>query len=289
MLKKLKEGHWPIFLLSSISSFTNLFLPIILVRLLSTEDIGFYKIFFIHMSAIPFIFLLGGPIHSVYYWVGKPETERMKYVQSSWWLTALLSLLVMLIGFPLAGLISKWLDFPLKYTLLFIFSGALPLVSSHFGESTIALGNRIKGSLFQTFFEVAKAISFIFIAWKTRDIGYVFISYATIYSIKFLASTLIGLKDGTMSLNFDKKRLVEVWSYCLPISVSGLLGFFVDKIDLLLLSSYLSAENFAFYSMGCLVIPPLIILDMSVQKVLIPKLSDQFHKSEFKVAGEHFR
>ena len=56
MINKLKEGHWPIFILSSFSSIANLFLPIILTRLLTPEDIGIYKVFFLYLMLLPFLF-----------------------------------------------------------------------------------------------------------------------------------------------------------------------------------------------------------------------------------------
>lgn len=289
MLKKLKEGHWPIFILSSFSSFMNLFLPIILVRLLAPSEIGIYKIFFIHMMAIPFLFLIGGPIHSVYYWVGKKAEEREGYLHASWVLTALLSLLVLIIGLPFVKFVSSWLDFPLKYSLLMIYSGFLMSLGSHYGESKIALGNRIMGTVFNTGFDVLKVLSFIFIAWKTRSVENIFIAYALVYTFKLTAATILGYRDRTFSLTFDAQKIKEVFWYCFPISFSALLGFFVDKVDLLLLSSQLNSEGFAFYSMGCLVIPPLILLDMSVQKVLIPRLSTLYNEKSFAVASEHFR
>ncbi|MCY7391894.1 MAG: hypothetical protein LH647_10530, partial [Leptolyngbyaceae cyanobacterium CAN_BIN12] len=59
-----------------VSSVGNLFLPIILVRLLSLEDIGVYKVFFLHLSAIPYLAMAGGPLHSVFYWAGRGIEER---------------------------------------------------------------------------------------------------------------------------------------------------------------------------------------------------------------------
>ncbi|MFT6070404.1 MAG: O-antigen/teichoic acid export membrane protein [Bacteriovoracaceae bacterium] len=239
--------------------------------------------------AIPFLFLIGGPVHSVYYWVGKKEEERQGYLHATWVLTALLSLLVLIIGLPLINIVSNWLDFPLKYSFLMIFSGFIMLLGSHYGETKTALGDRITGTIFNTGFEVLKVISFIFIAWKTKDVGNIFIAYTLVFSIKLIIATILGHKDKTFSFTFDKEKIKEVFWYCFPISISALLGFFVDKVDLLILSSLLDTEGFAYYSMGCLIVPPLIILDMSVQKVLIPKLSTLYNEKKYSVASEHFR
>ncbi|MFT6631990.1 MAG: O-antigen/teichoic acid export membrane protein [Bacteriovoracaceae bacterium] len=289
MLNKLKEGHWPIFLLSSISSMANLFLPIILVRILAPSDIGLYKIFFLHLGAIPFILMSGGPINSVYYWVGKSKPDRDKLIQSAWLLSVLLSSLVFIIGLPTLYFISKHLNFPVEYTLLMIICGFLWCPGSYFSETNIAKGKTAYGALFSAGFEILKVCSFIILAVLFKDIGYLFYAFASILVIKFLITIIVGLKQNTVKFEVNPKHLKTVWKYCLPISASGALGFFVDKIDQLLLASFLNSADFAFYSMGCLIVPPLIMIDMSVQKVLIPKLAANYEKNNFSVAAEYFK
>ena len=56
MLSKLKQGHWPLFLMSTFSSVASLFMPIILVRILTPENMGLYKIYFLYLSILPFLF-----------------------------------------------------------------------------------------------------------------------------------------------------------------------------------------------------------------------------------------
>lgn len=289
MLKNLKSGHWPVFLFSSVSSIGNLFLPIILVRLLLPEDIGVYKIFFLHLSAIPFLVMAGGPIHSVFYWVGKGDEERKKYINATWILTLILSSLVLVIGLPLKEQIASHLDLPHKYIVILLLTGFLTCPSGHFTETSIAMGKSALGSIFDTLFELVKASGFIFIAWKYRTIDTLFLYFSIILLFKFLISTFLNHKYNAVGTTTDKDHLKKVFTYCLPMSLSSCLGFFVDKIDLFILSTHLDSTSFAFYSMGCLVIPPLYLLEMSVQKVLIPSLSKNYLEKNFKEASASFR
>ena len=289
MLQKLKSGHWPIFLLSSVSSVGNLFLPIILVRLLTPEDIGIYKIFFLHLSAIPFLVLAGGPIHSVFFWVGREQEERERSLNATLVLTLLLSALVLLLGFPFREEISSHFDVPLKYVSILLISGFLSAPAGHFTESTIAMGKSALGSLIDTLYELCKAGGIIFVAWKFRSLDALFYYFGTILLLKFILTNILNRQINKISLKTDREHLEKVFFYCLPISLSGCLGFFVDKIDLLLLSSHLDNTSFAFYSMGCLVVPPLYLLEMSVQKVLIPKLSKSYVTHDWNLASESFR
>jgi O-antigen/teichoic acid export membrane protein len=156
MLSKLKEGHWPLFLMSTISSLASLFMPIILVRILTPEDMGMYKIYFLYLSILPFLFLTGGPSNSVYYWVGKPKGDRERYIQSCWTLTTLLSLLILVIGLPLSGFIAEYTSITKEYVIYMLIAAAVWVPSSHFGETSVAYGKNIIGSVFGTSFALVR-------------------------------------------------------------------------------------------------------------------------------------
>ena len=289
MLKKLSKGHWPIFLLSSLSSIGNLFLPLFLVRLLSTQDIGIYKIFFLHLSAIPFIVMAGGPVHSVYYWAGKEGQEKQDYLNATWTLTLLLSSLVLIIGLPLRHYLSDVLGLPVEYITIMLVTGFLICPSSHYSEVTIASGKTLRGSLFGTSSEILKAIGFILIASQTGDLYWVIVFYCALLIVKISIGGYLNKRLNQVRLNTDWGHIKKVLIYCLPISFTGCLGFFVDKIDLLILSGKLETTSFAFYSMGCLVIPPLYLLEMSVQKTLIPNISRSYLQKDWAEGAKQFR
>lgn len=289
MLNKLSKEHWPIFILSSFSSLGNLFLAIILVRLLSPEDVGAYKIFFLHLSAIPFLFMAGGPIHSVLYWIGRDEHERKKYLNATWILTLSLSFLIFIVGFPIRNFLSEHLNIPVQYVVLMLITGSLWCPSGHYTEMTIASGGTAKGSVFDIVFEFIKTSGFILIAYHYRSLVGVFSFFGITLMLKLFISGFLNYKKNAISFDTDLAHIKKVFYYCLPISISGCLGFFVDKVDLLILSSQLETSAFAFYSMGCLIIPPLFLLEMSVQKILIPKLSQSYLQKDWRLSAKHFR
>ena len=288
MLRKLKSGPWPMFMLSSFSSVANLYLPIFLARTLSPEQMGVYKIFFLYLGAIPFLFLAGGPLNSVYYWAGKPQQERDLYLQQCFLLALLLSLGIMLIGLPLTTEIANFTN--LKDTSIYylLFGAFVAVPSSFYSETKVALGHTVKGPLFDTIFESLKVLCFVLLAIYTKDIQNLFIGFCAIFAVKFLISTTLKFKGGHVTLLPNKVRLKEIWLYCLPISLSGLVTFATDKIDQFVLSAYLAADQFAFYSMGCLVVPPLYLIEMSVSRVLIPKLAST-DQGESRSKREYFK
>lgn len=279
-LDKLKIGHWPVFFISLLSAIMNLFLPIILVRLIGPEDIGLYKLFFLYAQSIIFISLAGGPLYSVYYFVGK-KINSNAYLEQAWILNFAVSLLCALIGFIFLTPISQLISMSEKYTILILLSAITSAPAGFYGEYLIAKGKKISGSLFNSGFEVLKAIVIIGTVYLYRDIHAAFWGFTLLFALKLFLAIYFSIKEKIMTFTFDSEKFKEVTLYCAPISIAGAMSFIVEKIDMIILSSRLDPIHFAFYSMGCLIIPPLLLLEMSVQKVLIPHLSKAFHDQNY--------
>lgn len=288
LINKLRAGHWPVFLISMVSAVTNLFLPVVLVRILDPNDIGVYKIFFLYAQSITFLSLTGGPLYSVYYWIGKKEKAAL-YVEHAWVLSFGLSFISAAIGLLFSFQLSNIISITETQTILLLLSAITAAPASFYGEYLIAKGKRINGSLFNSGFEILKGIIIITLVYFTRHINAAFWGFTVLFLIKLFLAMYLGKREGILSFKVDREKLREVWKYCAPLSIAGALGFFLEKIDMILLSSQLSTEQFAFYSMGCLLVPPLYILEMSVQKVLIPALSRSYHADDKLSMIQHYR
>ncbi|MEA9355703.1 oligosaccharide flippase family protein [Bacteriovorax sp. PP10] len=288
LLNKLRAGHWPVFLISMVSAITNLFLPVVLVRILDPEDIGIYKIFFLYAQSITFLSLTGGPLYSVYYWIGKKDNAQ-KYVEHAWILSFSLSFICAAVGLLFSFQLSRIISITETQTILLLLSAITAAPASFYGEYLIAKGKRINGSLFNSGFEILKGVVIVTLVYYTRHINAAFWGFTGLFLIKLCLAMHLGKKEGILDFKLDTQRLKEVWKYCAPLSIAGALGFFLEKVDMILLSSQLSPEHFAFYSMGCLLVPPLYILEMSVQKVLVPALSRSYHDDDKLGMIQHYR
>lgn len=286
-ISSLKKGHWPIFFISLLSAVANLLLPMGLVRLLSPEEIGLYKVFFLYAQSIIFISLAGGPLYSVYYWVGKKEYTN-EYLSQAWLLNSILSISCALIGLIFLPQISSYTSIPEKYVVLLIISAITSAPGGFFGEYLTAKGDRIKGSIFNSGFEIVKAFLIIGLVYINRDIHYAFWGYTILFILKVVLAQLFLIKENIVSFKLNNTFMSEVLKYCMPISISGAMSFVVEKIDMIILSSRLDPIHFAYYSMGSLIIPPLLLLEMSVQKVLVPNLSRAFHHQNEGEMIKHF-
>lgn len=288
LLGRLKEGHWPVFLMSMLSALVNLFLPTILVRLLPVDQIGVYKIFFLYVQSMTFLSLAGAPLYSVYYWVGKKENSK-EYVDQAFKLTIILGLLATIVGLIFVGPLSHAIALNSFQTVLLLLSAITAAPAAMVGEYLVAKGQRIKGSIFNSGFELIKGAVIVAAVVIKSNIDGAFWAYTILFFIKFAWAIIWGNRLGIFDFHIDKKILKEVWRYARPMSFAGVLSFFLEKVDMLILSSRLSTTEFAYYSMGCLMIPPLLLLEMSVQKVLIPELSRSFHKNDFHSMAISYR
>jgi len=288
MFKKLAEGHWGLFLLSMVSAVANLFLPIVLVRLLTPEQMGVYKIFFLYAMALPFYVLAGAPLHSVYYWVGKRQ-DNLRFIQQCFVLSSLLSLLILPLGLFLKYIVH--FAIPLEGHLFFVLllSAVANCPANFFAETHIAFGKRIHGQLFHLFFVFLKILLFLAFAYFSKKVEMILYAYLGLMYLQIIANLLLAKKHHYISFQFDIPALKKIIAYSLPIGLASLLSFFLDKVDQLLLASVLDKTAFAYYSMGCLIVPPLIMLDVSVQQVLLPKLSEMFASDKSEKALIEFK
>lgn len=287
-LHKLKAGHWPVFFISMISAITNLFLPVALVRILDPIDIGIYKIFFLYAQSITFLSLTGGPLYSVYYWIGKKE-DSLRYVEHAWILSFALSVASAIVGLAFSVPLSNVIAISETQTILLLLSAITAAPASFYGEYLIAKGRRINGSLFNSGFEILKGIIIVTLVYFTKHINAAFWGFTILFLVKLFLAIYLGKREGILTFEIDRQKLKDVWKYCAPISIAGVLGFFLEKVDMILLSSQLSPVSFAYYSMGCLSVPPLYILEMSVQKVLVPAVSSAYHAMDKLSMVQHYR
>lgn len=289
MLKKISKRHWPLFLLGNMSSLANLFLPIVLARFLSPQEMGLYKTFFLYLMLLPFLSLAGGPLHSVYFWAGLEAGRRDKYIKQSWFVTLFLSSFILAFG-------SIYLIFfdpqlPLSSSQLWCLTLCAFLVcpSGHYGEVCVARGEIFKGVFLSLSFEIVKVGGFIYLAWKGMNISWLFSYFLIMMISSSVFMTTLAAKDQALTFKWDKKIFEEILRYSLPVALSSGLFFLFDRIDLIILSSQLSSEAFAYYSLGCLLIPPLFLLEGSVQRILIPNMTKSYQMGDLDNVKHAYR
>ena len=282
-----KNSHWPISILSTASSAVNMGLPLVLVRLLTPEEIGVFRIFFLYLAIVPAFSLMAGINNGLSYWSGqKPGAQAIR-------MSSLLNLLsaagLAAVALLLRGPLQSFLGWPMPYVLAFCAALLTTTTSSFYEEAAIATGQVWRGALYGAAMDLARTLCVLAAAVLTRRLEAIFLAYAGAHALKTLVGFTLGARQGLVRLRWDRALAGPVWRYAWPVSASAIFWMVINYSDQVILAKWLSPADFAFYSVGCLTVPPLLILEASVNRVLIPELARAFAEGRDREAAALYR
>ena len=268
-------SHWPISLSNGAATLFNLFLPLALVRIMPPDQVGRYKVFFLYVMLGPSLFAAAGLTNGLYHWAGSYPRSRAAIRQSWTWFSGI-ALALSLAGFLLSSALAPVLRMPLLDLRLFFLYCPFGLAAAFMEDLLIARGDIWKGSLYGAGFQVLRAGAVLAAAWYGRQVAALFWAFVACTVLRAVTGWLLLARSGDLRLLFSREQSGPVLKYAFPVSVAALAGLALSNADQLILSFRLNPAEFAFYAMGCLTIPPLQILEISVNRVLIPRLSLAF-------------
>lgn len=271
------RSHWPISILSTLASVVNTLLPLILVRIISAEEVGIFKVFFLYLAIMPAFSLTTGLFSGLAYWAGQEQKTIPVYRTS---VTMVLLASTVMGGLLLLGgnWIAQRLGWPTFHVQIFALALGASITATFLEEATVATGRIWAGALFYSGFEVLRTLTIIGAVVAHPSVEAVLVSHTAVVSIKAVCALLYGARLGFGRPGLDFSLLHPVWAYALPVSVASMMGVFVNTADQFILSLHIPPAAFAFYAIGCLSIQPLFILEQSVTRVLIPQLSAAFSR-----------
>ena len=287
-----KRSHWPISILSTVSSLINMAIPLILVRILTKDEVGQYKIFFLYLMMIPALSFSLGIVSGLAYWSGK-ESVKKSAIHFSGLLLLVFAALAAIALFFASPLVTEFVKWDPQYSLILSLATFAAIASLFFEEAAIATGKIWTGAIFHSSTEIIRSLALVTTAILTRELMYVFLVHVAISNLKVVAGYVIAYRLDLISLNIKKWKndhiFKKVISYSLPVSVACIFSVFVSHSDQFILSTFLSASDFAIYTIGCFYIPPLFIIQQSVTRVLIPTLSHSFDQNNSDLAAKLYK
>lgn len=265
-----------------------MFVPLVMVRLLTPDEVGHFKIFFLYLMIVPALSLTTGLISGLGFWAGQGSRGRQA-IQLSNGMIFMAAILMTVLALALSPVISSKLGWPVDYAIYFAFS-VLGMVSAAFYEESLIVTGKIwSGAAWVSGSEVIRSSLIIFTAWWTRSLPAVLLVSTVLALLKTAANMVFGSKSGLVSFKFEKGIFKDIWQYSFPVSLAWTFGIFSTSADQFILSTVLSPGDFAIYAIGCLSIPPLMILEQSVTRVMIPRMSEAFAQKQNDQAALHYR
>lgn len=282
------RSHWPLSLLAGLAALINMFLPLALVRILTPEEIGAFKVFFLYITVVPHLCFTIGVMNGLSYWAGRGEEGR-KAVQASALVMLVMAVFMAFVtaaGSAQFAMVTGWSE---MVCMLFALASFGALAGGVFEEAAIATGSVLRGALFHSAWEIVRTAVIITSVLYWRSLNSVLYAHVAITLLKAFSAYAAAFSMDLFRFSFDVQALKNIWRYACPVSAAGVLGIFVHYADQLLLSQSISAADFAFYSIGCLAIPPLFILEQSVTRMLIPQMSEAFSQNRSRDAAGLYR
>ncbi len=279
-----KKSHWPLSILSGMVSLLNLLLPLILVRILTPDEVGRYKVFFLYLVLVPWLFLTAGVTNGLGHFAGQDEQLRRKTFRSSWTLLLIFATVIGVAGALGHELLARFLGWGSDEAAIFVVGAVLTVLGTFYEETLIASGQIWKGAAFSSGFEFLRTTAILVAALHFRSILAVFWAHVFGLSLKVVFGYLMSFKEGVLKPLFDRAVWKSVLRYATPVSFAAALQILTNYADQIFLSRALPSGEFAVYTLGCLAIPPLAILEQAVNRVNIPRLSRLFATGQNEAA-----
>ena len=282
------RSHWPISVLSTTASVFNTLLPLFLARILIPDEMGTFKIFFFYLALLPAFSLTNGLISGLAFWSGQSQ-EKKTEVQLSTFLILAHGLLFTVIALCARSPLESHFGWSPLVATLFAISVLGSVAGSFFEEAAISSGKIWTGAFFYSGFEIIRTAAIVVSVYVWRSAEAVFISHTVMSTLKVLGAVILGYKFELLRFFPAKEDLKKVWAYAAPVSVAAIMAVFVGQPDQLILTNSLVPSDFAIYSIGCLSLGPLAVLEHSITRVLIPQMAGLFSQNKVKEAASVYK
>lgn len=279
------RSHWPISIFSILVATLSMLVPLILVRVLTPEEVGRFKIFFLYLFLSPVLTPTVGLQSGLSFWGGREE-EWQKAFHATFLFMLISAVVAPLIVLGGHSWIEEWTGLHSLEVSLFALALFGTLASVFFEDAAIARGRIWSAVIYHTVVELIRVLGMIAAALFIQKLSAVLMVHAVMVCVRAVCGYFLGLQFKYAGFKVDREIAVKVLRYAFLISLAWAFGVLVTHVDQLLLSSYITPAEFAIYTLGCLAIPPLLILERSVTRVLIPEMAEAFSKNNNERAAE---
>lgn len=257
----------------------------IIVRIVTPEEFGLFQKFNLLLTTIvPFISLT--LVSSQYYFYPiAPEEKRGQVVNQTFSLLALSGVLFFL-GFIFSKeLILEFMQLPeLAVYPIFAFL-CVPLYSiASIADNLFVLDKKkmvmlLYVPLEKAFFLTAVLV-FYFLTKKLESVFYA-ISVYSIVKVAYIAF-YIYRNHGFSPFRLEYSAIIEQLKYCIPFYLANVLYTISIKFDKIVISPYITNEEFAYYSISFLSIPLLSNAFASINNVTLPEITKKLQVADLE-------
>lgn len=272
------NNKWTLYFSSVFSTLVNIIVPLYLVRVLTTEEVGIYRIFTFYLQYFPQLIFVSGFISGFPIWANKKDNGKV-YLNQSFSIILALSILGLILYIAGSFIFSSISQISVPY---FLFAMSFIFYTLSFAiEEFLVASNRLELASFNILIsEMIKTITVFSSIYFFKTVEALLLGFFIAFVIKVILG-IIQIKK-VMPLQFLWHSFIktEVKKYAVPVSFASFLSFFVERSDQFILSIMILPKDFALYSLGCLMLPPIFILEQTLTRVTLPKLVQNEHNRD---------
>ncbi len=288
---KISTGITYQYLSTIITLFEGFLFYVFIVHYFSTETVGAISLLSAILSLFTMIFSLGlgtGIQHFISYYLGKNDASRVKEIIIKMSIIGVfLGLISFLFLWFTAPFFSNILFHTYKYTTFLEILG-IALISNVINQITfsmlLGLQNFKSNAIRSIIASTISYTSFIPLLWFYHNPITIIVSWGIGYYIGTIL-TFIFLIHKINDIKVRKVgdvKLDLIFSYSIPIFISGLIGYGATTIDRFTVSYFLNLSEMGIYNFSLLIVSALTILVSPFSTILLPKLSELFGKEDYE-------
>ena len=256
----------------------NIAVPVVLVRLLSQQNYGFYQQFWL-MSLTVTPMLAFGIHNSLFYFYPTSRGQEDKTALLSRTFFSLLGMAV--IGLCVAVILKSHIIGLLKCVELDQFYWALILhiffsvVSACLQNLFLIEGKATRSMWFEIYNQLSRAVMLIFAVLVFHTVSaavWALVIQALINSAYLFAYLLYHYRIDIRTIRFSD--LMAQIKYVLPMGLGAIVGTIGDQADKLILTALFTTRDYALYSVGNFRIPIIATLYETVGDVILTRISE---------------
>ena len=252
----------------------QMLLPILLVRILSPDDFGVYRLAWLLVMTVALTVPMGS-IESLFFFLPPAATsDRLAYVrQTELYLvlasTGAMLLVVALRGHLPAGVaraaeLGPWIIALTTFWVWGTLLDQLPTIEERIRWQTLS----------SIALSVVRAALSLAVAWYWRDVKALVIALAAVSALKvILLQFYIWKFHRGSAARIERSRIRQQARYAIPTGVNGLLFGLRRQVEQWIVAALFTPVQFAAFSIAAVLAPLLFIARRSVSYVLLPSMS----------------
>jgi len=251
----------------------------VMTRLISVEVYGTYRQLVTLSTIILAIAPIGIPTSVSYYYKNVDFARKSKLFTNTSVICFICGIMSSLLLFIFRYQISASLNINGIDNFIYVFSFYIfIIVSSSFIENLFVSAEFAGNfSIFNILYYILYLAVLIVVIYRDNSLPVIIFAMAAMEALRFIfLLTWIALK---LKLRFvpDFSFLKEQLTYCIPLSLVGILQVLSTQLDKLLVSGYFTSSEFAIYSTGTMEIPVVNLITISLATAALPHMSKEYN------------